>query len=130
MELKRGRRAMTQRRFVAGTLASLAEFVEHTQKLAQVLKAELSPGDWVLVKTCNSVYSIRKLDGERYLVSGGWFDRYGFTPVITAVAGCTWSGSMIKTDVVAACGLCLEFKNRIITSPIRTIAFLPHCCGN
>jgi hypothetical protein len=84
---------MIQRRFVVGTLSSLAEFVEHTGTLAQVRKAELSPGDRVLlVKTCNSVYSIRKVDGERCLVSGGWFDRHGLTPAITAVAGCTWGG--------------------------------------
>jgi hypothetical protein len=130
MELKRGRCAMTQRRFVAGILPSLAEFVEHTQKPAQVRKAELLPGDWVLVKTCNSVYSIRKVDGERCLVSGGWFDRHGLTPAITAVAGCTWGGCMIKTDIVAAWGLCLEFRNRVITSPIRTIVYLPNWCAN
>jgi hypothetical protein len=121
---------MIQRRLVVGTLPSLAEFVEHTQKLPQVRKAELLPGDLVLVKTCNSVYSIRKLDGERYLVSGGWFDRHGLTPAITAVAGCTWGGCMIKTDVVAACGLCLEFRNRVITSPIRAIVYLPNWRGN
>jgi hypothetical protein len=121
---------MIQRRFVVGTLPSLAEFVERTRKLAQVRKAELSPGDWVLVKTCNSVYSIRKVGGERCLVSGGWFDRHGLTPAITAVAGCTWGGSMIKTDVLAACGLCLEFRTRVITSPIRTIVYLPNWRAN
>jgi hypothetical protein len=37
------------------------------------------------------------------------------------IAGCTWGGSAIKIDIVAACGLCLEFTNRLTTSPIQKI---------
>jgi len=43
------------------------------------------------------------------------------SPVTTSIAGCTWGGSSIKVNIVAACGLCLEFGNRLITSPIQRI---------
>jgi hypothetical protein len=32
---------------------------------------------------------------------------------------------MIKVDVVAACGLCLEFGNHVVTSPVQKIFFYP-----
>jgi hypothetical protein len=35
------------------------------------------------------------------------------------INGCTWGGSIIQTGVLAACGLRLEFANRVVTSPIR-----------
>lgn len=121
---------MIKRRFAIGKLTSLADFIKHTRELPQVRKTEILPGDWVLVKTCNSVYTIRKLDDKRYLVSGGWFERHGLTPRITTVTGCSWGGNVIKTDIVAACGLCLEFQNRLITSPIRSIFCMPNWFGN
>lgn len=104
--------------------------VQAVDKLQAVKKADLRAGDWVCVKTRNSVYTIRVLDNGKYAVSGGWFDRKGLSPMITPVAGCTWGGSIIKIDIVAACGLRLEFGNRLITSPIRKIFVLPQCIQN
>ncbi len=121
---------MIKRRLENKTLPSLADFVENSRGLAQVHKAELCPGDWLVVKTCNSFYTIRRLDSERYLVSGGWFERHGLTHAITTVAGCTWGSTVIKTDIVAACGLCLEFQNRLITSPVQSIFLMPYWLGN
>jgi hypothetical protein len=103
----------------------LAAIVAHAQKLKQVRKADLQFGDWVLVVTLNSVYSIRVIEGGYYLVSGGWFDSHGLSPMKTTIAGCTWGGSIIKMDIVAACGLCLEFGNRVVTSTIRKIYVIP-----
>jgi hypothetical protein len=104
---------------------SLDAMVGCTQQLKQVRKEDLRPGDWVIVATLNSVYSIRVHDSGFYLVSGGWFDRKGLSPVRTTITGCTWGGSAIKLDVVAACGLCLEFGNRVVTSIIRKVVVLP-----
>ena len=54
-------------------------------------------------------------------VSGGWFDHEGLSPFKTSINGCTWGGRAIKVDVVAACGLFLEFGNQLITSRIQKV---------
>lgn len=84
-------------------------------------KSDLNCGDRVLVATENSVYSIRVLGESLYSISGGWFDRQGLSPARITIAGCTWGGSAIKRDIVAARGLRLEFGNRVVTSPIRKV---------
>jgi hypothetical protein len=86
-----------------------------------VQKSELRPGDRVMVATENSVYCISVLGDSTYSVWGGWFDRQGLSPVRLSIAGCTWGGSVIKHDIVAARGLRLEFGNRVVTSRIREI---------
>lgn len=109
---------------------SLSGLVDHVQHLRQVRTSDLSRGDQVFVKTSNSVYTIRMLNDRQCIVSGGWFDRKGLSPMQTRINGCTWGGSAIKIDIVAACGLCLEFGNRLVTSPIQKILILPHESGN
>jgi hypothetical protein len=84
-------------------------------------KHELGAGDYVVVTTENSIYSIEVLENSTYLVRGGWFDRQRMSPVRLSIAGCTWGGSVIKNDIVAACGLHLEFGNRLLTSRIRDV---------
>ncbi len=113
-----------------GAALNLALMVDQADGLRQLRKKDLCPGDWVLVKTYNSQYAIRILGNGICLVSGGWFDRNGVSPMRTRVTGCTWGGSAIKVDIVAACGLCLEFGNRVVTTPIRKILVLPHGCEN
>jgi len=56
---------------------SLEKIVESTTHLKQVRKADLQYGDLLLITTRNSVYSVRVLDNNLYLVSGGWFDHKG-----------------------------------------------------
>ena len=109
---------------------SLDAIVEYSQHLKQVHKADLHAGDWVFVKTLNSLYSIRVVDGGLYCVSGGWFDRKNLSPMRLTINGCTWGGSVIKRDIIAGCGLCLEFGNRVITSAIQKIFVLPHGSQN
>ena len=108
----------------------LSTLVECSRHMQQVRKAELSIGDRVFVKTRNSVYTIRVVENDYCIVSGGWFDRKGLSPVKTRINGCTWGGSAIKMDVLAACGLCLEFGNRVVTTSIRRIFVLPHVSEN
>ncbi len=109
---------------------SLDAIVEQSEKLKQVRKDELRFGDWVIVVTMNSIYSIRVIEDGFYLVSGGWFDKKGISPLKTTIAGCTWGGSIIKADIVAACGLSLEFGNRVVTSPIQKICVVPNSGEN
>jgi hypothetical protein len=109
---------------------SLSSVVEHLQRLRQIRKDELRIGDRVLVVTCNSVYSVKAAEGGLYLVSGGWFDRKGLSPMKMTIRGCTWGGSAIKLDIIAACGLRLEFGNRVVTSPIRKVFVFPNGSEN
>ena len=105
---------------------SLDSIVESASRLKQVYKKDLQFGDVVLVFTKNSCYSLRVLDDKHYLVSGGWFDQKFLSPMKVTINGCTWGGSAIKMDIVAACGLSLEFGNRVITSSIEKIIILKH----
>jgi hypothetical protein len=108
----------------------LEDITRDARQLQQVRKAELQRGDRVIVKTNNSVYAIRVVRDELYIVSGGWFDRKGLSPVKMNIKGCTWGGSTIKVDILAACGLRMEFGNRLITSAIRKIMVIPHSTEN
>ena len=89
-----------------------------------IRKADLRRGDCVIVATENSMYAIHVEDEGSYSVSGGWFDRNGMSPVTLTISGCTWGGTAIKRDLVAARGLRLEFGNRVVTSPIREVRLI------
>ncbi len=104
-----------------GTGHSLEKIVNGAVQLKQVLKQELQFGDLVLITTRNSDYSVSVLGDDRYIVSGGWFARKGRSPMKISIAGCTWGGSIIKVDTLAACGLRVEFGNRVITTTIRKV---------
>ena len=110
---------------MAGLDRTLATITEQAGRLKEVRKRELNFGDWVVVTTRNSTYSLRVLEGDRYSISGGWFDHEGLSPLRTTIAGCTWGGSAIKVDIVAACGLHLEFGNRVVTSVIQKVCVIP-----
>ena len=100
---------------------SLDKIVQRTDQLKQIYRADLQFGDMLRVTTLNSDYLIRVVDGGHCLVSGGWFDHHGLSPMRLRITGCTWGGSIIKLDIVAACGLCMEFSNRVITSPVHEV---------
>ena len=99
-------------------------------KLKAVRKSELNPGDVLIVRTVNTTYTIRVVEEHAFLVSGGWFDNNRLSPMKTTIVGCTWGGSAVKHDLVAACGLCLEFGNQIVTTPIQSICVVPSCVEN
>ena len=102
----------------------LDKIVESSTFLKQVRKNDLQFGDMVLITTRNSLYSVYVLDEEHYMVSGGWFDRKGLSPVRASISGCTWGGNIIKVDTLAACGLRLEFGNRVLTTTIQKVAVI------
>ena len=99
----------------------LTDIVEECETLNQLHKRSLKVGDTIILKTVNSVYLIKVLEEERYSVSGGWFDKSNLSPIRTTITGCTWGSSVIKKDIVAACGLHLEFGNKVVTSRIKKI---------
>lgn len=86
-------------------------------------KQDLEPGDCVIVSTKNSVYRLQALGGNLFHASGGWFDRTP-SPCTVSVNGCTFGGSAICTDIVAAVGLFLEFGNNVSTTRIRDVRVL------
>jgi len=102
----------------------LDKIVESSTFLKHIRKNDLQFGDMVLITTRNSLYSVYVLDEERYMVSGGWFDRKGLSPVRASISGCTWGGNIIKVDTLAACGLRLEFGNRVLTTTIQKVAVI------
>jgi hypothetical protein len=95
--------------------------LEQVGRFEAIRKADLRRGDCVIVATENSLYSIHVENEGSYSVSGGWFDRNGISPVTLSISGCTWGGTAIKRDLVAARGLRLEFGNRVVTSTIREV---------
>jgi len=104
---------------------TLGAIVKHAEGLSAVRKDDLAFGDMVLVTTANSTYSIHVLEDGFYSISGGWCDRHGLSPLKTTITGCTWGGSAIKLDIVAACGLHLEFGDQVVTSRIRNVHVVP-----
>ncbi len=99
----------------------LDSVVESARHLPRVDKDDVGFGDLVLVTTRNSDYAIHVLDDDSYLVWGGWFARKGRSPMRVGITGCTWGGNVIKVDALAACGLRLEFGNRVTTTPVQRI---------
>lgn len=109
---------------------TLGALVDHADHSRHVYKANLRPGDLLVVSTVNSRYALRVLPDGTCSASGGWFDKKGVAPMKVRIAGCTWGGTTIKIDIAAACGLCLEFGNRVVTSPIQRIVIFPYSMQN
>ena len=108
----------------------LNNLANQSDYIVQIHKNKLKPGDVIILKTMNSTYTIKVADDGSYIVSGGWFDKKNLSPSKIKINGCTWGGSIIKQDIIAACGLKLEFQNRVVTSSIKKIFYIPQCCGN
>jgi len=100
---------------------TLGAIVDQVDQIELVPKEDLSFGDCVQVTTLDAIYSIHVLENGVYAVSGGWFDRHNLSPFKTTINGCTWGGSAIKVDIVAALGLRLEFGNGLLSSPIQQV---------
>ena len=100
---------------------TLEAAVEGARSLDVVRKRDIHDGDCVVVTTRNSRYTIWALGNGMYLVWGGWFDLQGSSPQRMTINGCTWGGSVIKRDIVAARGLRLEFGNTVLTTRIEHV---------
>jgi hypothetical protein len=103
---------------------TLEAAVEEAQSLEEVRKNDLRSGDRVLVTTRNSRYTIWVLGDGLYWVSGGWFDLQDSSPLRVAISGCTWGGTAIKSDIVAARGLRLQFGNTVLTTRIKEVCVI------
>ncbi|MFQ6069929.1 MAG: hypothetical protein ACE5LC_05315 [Candidatus Aminicenantales bacterium] len=109
---------------------SLEKIIRGVVNLKKIKKRELKFGDLVVISTRNSVYHFCVLENDFYIVFGGYFDRKGFSPRIITINGCTWGGSIIKVDIFAACGLRIEFGNRVVTTVVEKIWIIPGCIQN
>jgi len=105
--------------------ASLDKIIQSAHQFPEVRKDELRYGDCVIIRTVKSTYTLRVLIGGLYEVSGGWFAKKGYSKIKIGVAGVTWGGSAIIPAVLAACGMRIEFMNRLITSPVQKIIIIP-----
>ena len=102
----------------------LLNIAKQCEGLIGISKNCLHKGDIIYIKTNNSTYLINVDDNEQFIVSGGWFDKNNLSPLKIKINGCTWGGTVIKTDIIAACGLHLEFGNNLLTSKITTFFYL------
>ena len=86
-----------------------------------IREGDLQPGDWVIVRTRNSTYSLRAHGDGTFDATGGWFSQHAGTGQRLRIAGCTWGGSALLTRMIAAPGMFLEFANRVRTTRIREV---------
>lgn len=103
---------------------TLEGMVRHAPHIEGVWSRDVEPGDWVVVRTKNSVYSLFSLGDGHFRVAGGWFTIHGFDNLRIRIAGCTWGGCAIHTGLVAAPGMWLEFANGVRTTCIREVRLL------
>ena len=114
----------------SGQAWNLIRIMERSVFLYQIRKEDLRFGDLILISTMNSKYSVYVLDDNFYLVYGGWFDKKRLSPIKIQINGCTWGGSAIIPDIIAACGMHLEFRNGPITSNIQEVMVIQHSGKN
>lgn len=100
---------------------SIDQLARRAADLKGIRRSDVRRGDWILVQTKNSLYSICSVGDNRFSVSGGWFDRKGISPQEVTIDGCTWGGRAINIDLIAARGLFLGFGNSVVTTRIRDV---------
>ena len=100
---------------------TLDRIVETAEQIHGVRAEDVRVGDWIVVKTRNSAYSIAAMGDGIYRVSGGWFAANQEEDRDVRISGCTWGGAVIHTRLVAAIGMYLEFDNGVRTTRIRDI---------
>lgn len=103
---------------------TLDRIVETAGDINGVWMDDVRPGDWIVVRTRNSVYSLAVLEKGRYRVAGGWFQAEHGEDRDVRIAGCTWGGAAIHTKLIAAVGMFLEFDNGVRTTRIREVKHL------
>ena len=92
---------------------TLDRIVETAEQISGLRADDVRAGDWVVVKTRNSTYSLAALGDGLYRATGGWFTAQGDEGRDIRIAGCTWGGAVIHTRLVAAIGMFLEFDNGV-----------------
>jgi len=105
-------------------LRTLERITEHAREIDGVWARDVQAGDWIVVKTRNSTYSLAALGHGAYRAAGGWFALERCENAAVRIAGCTWGGSAIHTGLVAAPGMFLEFDNGVRTTRIREVSLI------
>jgi hypothetical protein len=100
------------------TLDSLSE---SARTIDGIWADDVEAGDWLVVRTENSVYTLTALGGGVFRVSGGWFAANPSETDEVRVVGCTWGGHAILTRLIAAPGMCIEFDNTLQTTSVRDV---------
>lgn len=100
---------------------TLDRLTAHAPEIDGVWNNRVQAGDWVVVRTRNSVYSLAAMGDGTYQVAGGWFAAEGCDNIRVRILGCTWGGHAIHTGLVAAPGMFLEFGNGVRTTRIRDV---------
>lgn len=100
---------------------SLEKLTAMSKTIDGVWKSDIELGDRVVIDTRNSTYILNALGDGRFVVWGGWFDRKKRDSREVRVIGCNWGGSCVDVRLVAAPGLCLEFSNGVVTSPVKRV---------
>lgn len=108
---------------------TLDQITAHAEGTRGVWARDVRAGDWVVVRTRNSVYSLASLGDGRFSVAGGWFAAKCAEATPVRVNGCTWGGSAILTGMVAAPGMFLEFDNGVRTTRVREVSVLRGAAG-
>ena len=103
---------------------TLDRIVETAEQIAGIRADDVQAGDWIVVKTRNSAYSLAAIGDGAYRVSGGWFAANNEEDRDVRIAGCTWGGAVIHTRLVAATGMFLEFDNGVRTTRIRDVRLI------
>jgi hypothetical protein len=89
-------------------------------------RQQLRPGDEINVITKSSLYQVRVLREDIFVVSGGWFDENRESPQRTRILGCSMDAKTINEDIVCAFGLHVHFDNGVVTSPVHKIELKRH----
>jgi hypothetical protein len=108
---------------------TLDRIAANAQDIHGVWARDVQAGDWVVVRTRNSVYSLASLGDGRFSVAGGWFASEGAETTPVRVLGCTWGGHAILTNMIAAPGMFIEFGNGVRTTRVREVQVLRGAAG-
>jgi hypothetical protein len=107
---------------------TLSRVASHAAAIDGIWARDVQAGDWVVVRTRNSVYSAAAVGDGTYDVAGGWFSG-SRANLRVRIAGCTWGGSAIHTGLVAAPGMFLEFDNGVRTTRIQDVRLIRGTAG-
>lgn len=107
-----------------GEARTLDRIVDSVPSIEGIWAHEVKPGDWVVVRTRNSTYSLASQGDGMFRVAGGWFATAGEDNREVRISGCTWGGAVIHTRLIAAPGMFLEFDNGVRTTRIRDVRLI------
>jgi hypothetical protein len=107
---------------------TLELITESAGRVEGVRARDVHAGDWLIVRTRNSVYAAAAVGDGTYDVAGGWFSGSRVN-LRVGIAGCTWGGPAIHTGLVAAPGMYLEFSNGVRTTCIQHVRLIPAAAG-